>query len=164
MESVPETSVVEHRVRIASSPETVFGYFTDPAKIVRWIGTEATLDPRPGGACRITLNEASVVLGEYLVVEPYRRIVLTWGWEQAWFSMPPQSTQLEISLTPDGEDTVLVLSHGRLPGADAFAASQAGWGHYLPRLRVAAEGGNPGRDPWEDIAVVARALAASNLL
>src|SRR4051794_33126100 len=48
-----ETSVVEHEVRVAARPETVFSYFTDPVKMVQWMGAEATLDPRPGGVCRI---------------------------------------------------------------------------------------------------------------
>ena len=49
----PETSVVEHQVTVAARPEVLFGYFTDPAMMVRWMGSEATLDPRPGGVCRI---------------------------------------------------------------------------------------------------------------
>jgi len=153
-----ETSVVEHRIRIAAHPETVFSYFTDPTKIVHWMGTEATLDPRPGGACRIRLNEASVVLGEYVEVEPYRRIVFTWGYEQQWFSMPPQSTLVEVSLTPEGAETLVVLSHRRLPGDLAAAGTRAGWSHYLPRLVVAAAGGDPRLDPWQDIDVVVQAV------
>src|SRR5204863_6169331 len=52
----PETSVVEHELRVAARPETVFAYFTDPAKMVQWMGAEATLDPRPGGICRIAFQ------------------------------------------------------------------------------------------------------------
>jgi uncharacterized protein YndB with AHSA1/START domain len=162
----PETSAVEHTVRIAALPETVFAYFTDPAKIVRWLGTDATLDPSPGGACRIKVNDMFFVLGEYVEVVPYRRIVFSWGYEQNWFAMPPQSTVVEVSLTPDGEDTIVLLSHRRLPGAIAGATTQAGWEHYLPRLAIAASGGHPGPDPWlnlETAAQVWRDLAAGGL-
>src|SRR5213080_2708377 len=51
-----ETSATEHELRIAARPETVFGYFTDPEKMVQWMGAEATLDPRPGGVCRIAFQ------------------------------------------------------------------------------------------------------------
>ena len=44
-----ETSVVEREIRIEAEPETVFAFFTDPEKMVRWMGIGATLDPRPGG-------------------------------------------------------------------------------------------------------------------
>ena len=45
--------LIEHEIRIAAAPEIVFASFTDLAKMVQWMGTEATLDPRPGGVCRI---------------------------------------------------------------------------------------------------------------
>src|SRR3954466_16049375 len=76
---------LEHEVRIAAEPETVFGYFTDPLKMVEWMGAEATLDPRPGGLFRIGFRPSdavadfvggggvNTVLGEFVEVEPYSR-------------------------------------------------------------------------------------------
>jgi len=149
--------VLEYETRIAASPETVFGFFTDPAKMVQWMGTEATLDPRPGGVCRINPTGHAVMSGEFLEVEPPRRIVFAWGWETQMFSTPPQSTIVEVSLTADGEQTVVRLAHRRLrPGAVRF--HQVGWEHYLPRLAAVASSGDPGDDPWRDIAVNMRAL------
>ena len=168
----PGTSVVEHEVRIAASPETVFAYFTDPVKLVRWMGAEATLDPRPGGICRIAFHPsratvellarvvdtevpadplppgAMAMVGEFVEVDPPSRIVLTWGWELEELAVPPQSTLVEVSLTRDGDDTVVRLTHRQLPG-DRVAFVRGGWEHYLPRLAVAAGGGDPGTDPWE---------------
>ena len=144
-----EASLAQHEVRIAARPETVFGYFTDPAKLVRWMGDHATLDPRPGGVCRIDIN-GSVMLGTFLEVEPYRRIVLTWGWELQLFSVPPQSTEVEIDLTPAGEETIVRITHRELPNGAAAAFHQAGWEHYLLRLTTASTGGDPGPDPWRD--------------
>jgi uncharacterized protein YndB with AHSA1/START domain len=144
--------VLEYESRVAASPETIFGYFTDPAKMVQWMGTEATLDPRPGGVCRVNPTGHAAMSGEYVEVEPPHRIVFTWGWETQLFSTPPQSTLVEVSLIPDGEHTVVRLKHRRLrPGAVAF--HRAGWEHYLPRLASVASGGDPGIDPWRDLAV-----------
>jgi len=42
-----EPLVVQREV--AAPPATVFAFLTDPEKILRWMGTEATLEPRPGG-------------------------------------------------------------------------------------------------------------------
>lgn len=144
-----ETSVAEYELKIAARPETVFAYFTDPARIVRWMGTDATLDPRAGGICRININGA-VMLGRYAEIDPYRRIVLTWGWEQQLFSVPAQSTEVEITFTADDEDTIVRLTHRRLPNTAAAAFHQAGWEHYLQRLATAALGGEPGLDSWQD--------------
>jgi len=148
---------LEYETRIAASPETVFAFFTDPTKIVQWMGTEATLDPRPGGVCRINPTGHAVMSGEFREVEPPRRIVLTWGWETEMFSTPPQSTIVEVALTPDGEHTVVRLAHRRLR-PDAVRFHQVGWEHYLPRLATAATGGDPGGDPWRDVAVNVRDL------
>ena len=61
------TERIEHTVRVAAPPETVFEYFTDPTKLVRWMGSEAMLDPRPGGVCRFDIN-GSKMIGEYVQV------------------------------------------------------------------------------------------------
>jgi uncharacterized protein YndB with AHSA1/START domain len=168
-----ETDVVEHQVRVAARPETVFAYFTDPARMVRWMGVEATLDPRPGGICRIAfqpsqatveslgallergrgslpprLDGPGVMMGEFVEVDPPRRIVLTWGWEQEVLAVPPQSTIVEVSFVPDGGATILRVTHRRIP-AEAAAFHRAGWEHYLPRLAIAAGGGDAGADPWQ---------------
>src|SRR5919107_5222127 len=45
------TEPIVHERQIDASPETVFAFFTEPEKLTRWLAAEATLDPRPGGAC-----------------------------------------------------------------------------------------------------------------
>jgi uncharacterized protein YndB with AHSA1/START domain len=139
--------LVEHEVRVAASPDSVFDYFTDPAKMVEWMGTEATLDPRPGGVCRINPSGQATMLGEFIEVDRPRRVVFTWGWETALFKTPPQSTLVEVSLTRDGEDTVVRLAHRR-PKPVAVALHRAGWQHYLPRLAL-ARGAIPAAIPGE---------------
>ena len=154
--------LVEHEVRVAASPDSVFEYFTDPAKMVMWMGIEATLDPRPGGVCRINPSGQAVMLGEFVEVDRPRRVVFTWGWETAQFKTPPQSTLVEVSLTPDGENTVVRLVHRRLK-PELVALHRAGWQHYLPRLARAASGADPGRDPWRDLVLNVEELRAAGL-
>ncbi len=150
-------SVVEYEVRIAARPETVFGYFTDPAKMPLWMGIQATLDPRPGGVCRLEFAGGLVVLGQFVEVDPHRRIIFTWGWEEEALQVPPQSTEVEVSFTPDGGSTLVRLAHRNLP-PHALTFHRAGWDHYLGRLAVGAAGGDPGEDPWRDRAVALRAV------
>jgi uncharacterized protein YndB with AHSA1/START domain len=152
--------VYEYETRVAASPETVFGFFTDPAKMVQWMGTEATLDPRPGGVCRINPSGHSVMSGEFVEVDPPHRIVFTWGWEMEMFGAPPKSTIVEVSLTPDGEETVLRLTHRRLP-PQSLGFHRAGWDHYLPRLERVAAGVDPGPDPWRDLETATKAIRAA---
>src|SRR3977135_2536718 len=44
-----EPLVVRREIKIAAPPSTVFAFLTDPEKILRWMGTEATVEPHPGG-------------------------------------------------------------------------------------------------------------------
>ena len=177
----PETSALEYELRVAARPETVFAFFTDPRKMVQWMGAQATLDPRPGGICRIAFRPlegkigdfrallgaaeepdrgpgeiGGVMMGEFVEVDPHRHIVLTWGWEQEMLAVPPQSTEVEISFDRDGEATIVRLTHRRLPHV-AVAFHRAGWAHFLPRLASAAAGGDPGPDPWQAETSEARA-------
>jgi uncharacterized protein YndB with AHSA1/START domain len=141
------TEPLRHEVRIDAPPEVVFPYFTDPARLVSWMGVGALLDPRPGGALRIEANARDVVLGEYVEVEPPRRVVFTWGFDGPAPMVAAGSTRVEVTLEPDGDGTLLVLHHHGLGGPPRDAHDE-GWTHYLARLARAAAGDPPGRDPW----------------
>lgn len=147
MVTTDEASAIEQEVRIAARPETIFSFFTDPAKMMRWKGIGADLDPRPGGIYRVDINGRDVARGKYLEVEPHRRVVFSWGWEGDGHPVPPESTTVEVVLIPDGDGTIVRLRHLGLP-VDAREAHAQGWAHYLPRLTTVAEGRDPGPDPW----------------
>jgi hypothetical protein len=44
-----EIAPVDVTMRLAAPPEDVFRFFTDPARYVQWMGSEAELEPVPGG-------------------------------------------------------------------------------------------------------------------
>ena len=136
--------VVERDVRIAARPEVVFAFFTDPAKMMRWKGSDVALDPRPGGIYRAAINSQAIARGEYLEVVPFTRVVFTWGWENS--PIAPGSTTVEVSLIPDGDGTIVRLRHSGLAG-EAVLEHRQGWDHYLARLATVAQGGDPGPDP-----------------
>lgn len=145
------TDTVTHEVRIAARPETIFDFFTDPEKMIRWKGSTADLDARVGGAYLVDINGRDIAKGEYLEIDRPRRIVFSWGWMGDGHPIPPGTTKVEITLTPDGDETVVRLVHSDLPHG-AGAQHSEGWDHYLPRLAAAAAGGDPGPDPWADTA------------
>jgi uncharacterized protein YndB with AHSA1/START domain len=147
-----ETSVIEREIRIAAEPETVFQFFTDPEKMVRWIGSGATLDPRPGGAFVLHTIGDYFFEGEYLTVEPYSRIVFTWGYgnfPEEPNPLPPGSSTVDVELVPDGEATIVRLTHRVPPEVADFHAM--GWEHYLERLVIVGGGGDAGPDPFREV-------------
>jgi uncharacterized protein YndB with AHSA1/START domain len=146
--SAETVDAVEVEVRIAAKLETVFDFFTDPGKMIQWMGRAAELDARPGGAFRCDINGRRIASGEYVEVDPPHRIVFSWGWEGENSEVGPGSTRVEVLLTADGENTHVRLVHHDLPTADSAQNHTRGWRHYLDRLAVVGAGGDPGPDPW----------------
>jgi uncharacterized protein YndB with AHSA1/START domain len=142
--NLPADIDVETRVR--ADPATVFAYFTESSAYRRWMGDDVELDPRPGGRYRVGIPGRPVVEGEFLEVEPPTRVVFTWGWAGDP-EVPPGSTTVEVTLTPDGDETIVRLVHRGLPSASSRAMHVDGWSHYLARLTIAASGADPGPDP-----------------
>jgi uncharacterized protein YndB with AHSA1/START domain len=140
------SQVVECEVRVDASPETIFDFFTDPAKAVRWMGEQATLDPRPGGIYKVRMNDQYEAIGEFVEVDPPHRVVFTWGWRDDLESMPPGSTTVEIALIPDGDATLVRLVHRDIPTPESAESHRGGWNQFLPRLAIVAAGGDPDKE------------------
>lgn len=119
--------------RIDASPANVFQHFTDPELYVRWMGAEASLDPHPGGVYRVRMSPDTVAVGEFVAVEPFHRIVFTFGWEGN-DEIPPGSTTVEITLDEDEGATVLRLRHSGLPDEAARTMHAEGWTMYVGQL------------------------------
>jgi uncharacterized protein YndB with AHSA1/START domain len=141
-----EPLVVRREVQIAAPPATVFAFLADPEKILRWIGTEATVEPHPGGLYLVNVTGKDIARGRFTEVVPVHRLAYSFGWEERE-NMPPGSTLIEIDLIEEAGGTLLRMTHSGLPDAEARASHEQGWAHYLARLAVAASGGDPGRDP-----------------
>jgi uncharacterized protein YndB with AHSA1/START domain len=132
-------------ILIDASPETIFELLTVPDKHVLWNGTEADLDPRPGGVYRVLVAGQHQAAGEFVEVVPNERVVLTFGWEQPDHPIPAGSTRVVYELVPDGNKTLVRLTHSGLPD-DAVSDHTEGWDHYLGRLNVVATGADAGPD------------------
>ena len=149
MEATGETTAVERELAIAASPEAVWEFLVDPDKATRWMGQSATFEPRPGGLYRVEVIPGNTAAGEFVELDPPRRLVFTWGWEPGGSGRVPVGTStVEIELLPTDEGTMLRFTHRGLPDEDAAQSHAHGWDHYLERLVIAAAGGDAGPDPW----------------
>jgi uncharacterized protein YndB with AHSA1/START domain len=132
-------------VRIAAPPEVVFPYFTDPALAVKWIANAASLDPRPGGTFSLDVR-GNPARGEYVEVDPPRRVVFTWGIEGRG-DFPPGSSTVEVVLQAEGaggNETVVTLTHRDLPTEELRRSHRAGWSELLGILGGVAGSNLPG--------------------
>jgi uncharacterized protein YndB with AHSA1/START domain len=117
------------------------------------MGTEATLEPHPGGIYLVNVTGKDVARGKFTEVIPVHRLAYSFGWDEREKNVPPGSSLIEIDLidrAPDG--TLLRMTHSGLPDAASCANHEHGWTHYFERLAEAARGGDPGPDSFRKIA------------
>ena len=144
-----EDQVVVHELVLAASPEVVYEMFVDPDQLVRWIGLSADLEPQPGGRFRFEVMPGQFCEGEYVELDPPRRLVVTWGWTEPSMNLPPSSSRVEVDLTEQDGATHLRLVHSQLPG-DLRLLHDDGWTRFLARLAAVLGSTEPGPYPDED--------------
>lgn len=145
-----EALMVRREVQIAAPPATVFAFLTDPEKILRWMGTEAEMEPHPGGIYLLNVSGKHMARGEFTEVVPVHRLAYSFGWDGN-DSVPPGSSLVEIDLLDRDGGTLLRFTHSGLPNATECANHEKGWIYYLGRLGVAVTGGDPGPDLPRDM-------------
>ena len=143
------TSAAVVTVNIEATPEIVFGHLVEHEKMLRWMGVRVELDPTPGGAFTIEMNEEITARGTYVEIVPNERVVFTWGWVGN-DSVPPGSSTVAIDIEPSGDGTQLTLTHTDLPDDDAYVQHTQGWTHFINRLVLVGAGRDPGPDPIAD--------------
>lgn len=130
---------------IDATPETIWPFLTEVDRHLEWMGSEAELDPRPGGVYKVLVQGEHPAGGEFVEVVPFEKVVFTFGWDEPGNPITPGSSTVEISLHPEGSKTRVRLTHRDLP-ENAVGDHTVGWTHYLSRLALATTGGNPGPD------------------
>lgn len=127
---------------IAASPEQVYRAWTKAEALTRWMGPSAefktvvhAVEPKVGGRYRYELcgpeGARHVVSGVFRTLEPPKKLVFTWAWEER----PEEGeTQVTILLSPEGRGTRLVLLHERFITAEVRDKHVQGWTGCLDRL------------------------------
>lgn len=127
---------------IKAQPAQVWAAWTDPEKIVRWFGpgetvtgtVRAVLDVRVGGSFQLDFvtddGEKHRVGGTYREVAPFSRLAFTW----AWHTTPERESRVIISITPDGDGSILTLHHEQFFDEKARDGHERGWTGTLEKL------------------------------
>jgi uncharacterized protein YndB with AHSA1/START domain len=105
----------------------------------RWLAWQepgASVDARPGGAFRMNVAGRAWASGQFEELLPDRRIILSWQWESPDYAVAsPQErvSQVRIDLIPDGDGTLMRLTHSGLP-PEQSAMHHQGWTFHLDQL------------------------------
>ncbi len=136
--------VVEVRKLLSATPEEVFAAWTDAASISKWMrpgptsgDSRVTADVRVGGKYTIDmLGEKEVYEhnGEYLEIDPPRKLVFTWISK----GTGGERSVVTVTLHSRGDKTELVLMHEGLP-EPAREPHRGGWIQIVDALALAVE-------------------------
>jgi uncharacterized protein (TIGR03086 family) len=136
----------EKSVLVPLGADETFALLTEPDRLRRWQAVTARVDLRAGGDYRWTVVPGHSAAGKVVEVDPGRRLVMTWGWEDA-DDLPPGASTITITLEPGEGGTMVHLVHDGLTEEQA-AGHAEGWDHFLERLVVAGRTGDAGVDDW----------------
>jgi uncharacterized protein YndB with AHSA1/START domain len=140
-----DAGVVKAEIEIAATPERVFHSLTDPSELAAWWGSDDMyrtfdwkVDLRPGGKwsalARGVDGTDMTVDGEYIEVDPPRRLVHTWrpSWDDYLV------TTVRYDLEPLATGTRLTVTHTGFGDHDAIATGTGeGWKLVLEWLATA---------------------------
>jgi uncharacterized protein YndB with AHSA1/START domain len=126
--------------RLKATPAKVFAAWTDPEKVKGWMGpgemkaAHAECDVRVGGryhwVMRAPSGEEHDVSGTYREVIPNEKLVFTWAWK----TTPERESVVTVLLKPDGDGTLLTLTHEQFFDEDARDRHQGGWNGALDKM------------------------------
>src|ERR1700739_2015199 len=111
-----EALVIRRETHIPAPPAAVFALLTDPAKRLHLMGTEAEMEPQPGGLYLVNVTGARFARGTFREVVPVHRLAYSFGWDGSE-EVPPGSSLIEIDLIERPDGTELHLTHSGLPTA-----------------------------------------------
>ena len=139
-------AVVRMEDRFSTGIEDLWSALTDPQRLARWIGTVEG-DLRLGGEFRARFTSSWEGPGRVDVCEPPRRLRLIMSPGQ------DDQTVIEAELTPDGDQTRLVVEERGLPIGEA-AGHGAGWQAHIEDLGAYLAGRETAdwRTRWAELA------------
>jgi uncharacterized protein YndB with AHSA1/START domain len=130
--------------RLIKAPrDRVYAAWTDPLQLKQWFGPENVqtheliADARVGGTFRWDLTnsegEKMTMHGEYRELQPGKKIVFTWQWDddEDWEN---HISIVTVELTDRDGGTELRLIHEQLPSEQSRDGHTRGWSSALNKL------------------------------
>jgi uncharacterized protein YndB with AHSA1/START domain len=166
LRSADGVGVVSIEDRYDTGIEDLWAAITDPDRLARW-HSQVEGDLRPGGAFRMYLEADDIEsTGRVDECEPPRRLLVTTRETDESYrkgqGAPPFDATIEVTLTADGDQTILVLEVKGMP-LDKIAFYGAGWQIHAENLAAYLSGRERGDTEarWAELVPPYQDLAAN---
>jgi len=166
LRSADGAGVVRVEDRYDTDIDDLWSALTDPGRLARWYG-QVEGDLRRGGQFRLHLQAAGLEsTGRVEACEPPRRLLVTTReTDESWRTgngVPPFDAAIEATLTPAGDQTVLVIQVRGIP-LDKIAFYGAGWQIHAENLATYLAAREPGDTEarWDELVSPYQDLAAN---
>jgi uncharacterized protein YndB with AHSA1/START domain len=167
LRSADGAGVVRIEDRYDTDIDDLWSAVTEPGRLARWWG-RVEGDLRPGGEIRLFVESAGLEsAGRVETCEPPRRLKVTSReTDESWAGSspdapPPFDSVIEVTLTPAGDQTVLIIEVSGLP-LDKIAFYGAGWQIHAENLATYLGGQERGAEEarWAALVPPYQELAA----
>ena len=166
LRSADGKGVVRMEDRYGTDIDDLWSALTDPGRLARWYG-QVEGDLRPGGEFRLHVESADIDgTGRVEACEPPRRLLVTTRETDESYlrgqGVPPYDEAIEATLTPVGDQTILVIEVRGMP-LDTIAFYGAGWQIHAENLAAYLAGRERGDTEarWNELVPSYQDLAAS---
>lgn len=128
---------------IRATPEQVYAAFVQPELLARWqcprgLTVKVSVDARVGGRYRLDMQARDgshhVTVGEYVALEPGRRVSYTWTWEGGGPIPEGMNTLVEVELQARNGGTELTMRHSGFHAAAVRDSHAQGWNSVFNKL------------------------------
>jgi len=130
--------------RVIKAPrDRVYAAWIDPSQMKQWFGpvdvktNNLLVDARVGGEFRWDLTNADgeemTMLGEFRELQPGRKIVFTWQWQDD-ADWADHVSVVTVNLSDRDDGTELRLTHENLPNEKSRDGHNRGWNSALDKL------------------------------
>ena len=125
--------------RFKAAPAKVFAAWTDPQKMMRWMGPPSIIrcevenDLRVGGRYHIKMvvpGDEHDAHGVYREIVPNEKVVFTWAWKTTL----ERESLVTVTIKPDGDGSLMTLHHEQFFDEAARDNHNKGWTEIMDRL------------------------------
>jgi len=152
--TTPAKSTVRLERLLPGSIEKVWAFLVEPDKRMRWFAG-GPMEPRVGGAVKLVFQHSNItdepipekwkdtgadggeLVGAVTRWEPPHALAYTWNEGGA-------ASEVTFELTAKGAETLLVLTHRKLPNREEMVGVSGGWHAHVDALEAVLRGEKPG--------------------